>query len=80
MLDDVYRRIESHYGCQELKERLRAGSLPPNGPARLGRAPQEWDRLPNNSMQRTALRAAADAERYATFWMVFDKRHVTQYS
>jgi len=62
-LRGLYRRLETHYGCQKLKERLRTGSLPPNGSARLGRAPDEWDRLPNNSMQRTALRAAADAER-----------------
>lgn len=28
-----YRQLETHYGRRELKERLHAGSLPPNGPA-----------------------------------------------
>lgn len=38
-LRGLYRRLETYYGCQELKEPLHACSLPPNGPARLGRAP-----------------------------------------
>jgi len=33
-LRGLYRRLKSHYGHRELKERLHAGSLPPNGPSR----------------------------------------------